>query len=145
MWWLLEVIKKLYDILTKYEAVYLFYLVPIAYFMSIVVRLVYYKLKYHQKIYFRDIIAMTTMILIFLDYVNYLRLLITGTGKVLPLLAFIIKYALGFLLWAWMFWYSYKVHLKRNLTVKNLKKRWAVIAFVGTMFLILLVIGIVVS
>jgi hypothetical protein len=148
MAWLYEVLKvleKLYEVLTKYEAVYLFYLVPIAYFMSIVIRLIYYKLRYHQQIYFRDIIAVATMILIFLDYVNYLRLLITGTGRILPFTAFVIKYALGFLLWAWMFWYSYKVHLKRNWTVKNLKKRWAVIAFIGTMCIILVVIGIVVS
>lgn len=89
--------------------------------------------------------AVTTMVLIFLDYVNYLYLLFTGTGEVLPFPAFIIKYAFGFLLWAWMFWYSYQVHLKRKLIGRDLKKGRIVIAWVVAMSLILLVIGIVVS
>jgi hypothetical protein len=136
---------RLYYIIVKNETVYLFYLVPIVYFMTIVVRLVYYKLKYHQRIYSRDVIATATMILIFLDYVNYLYLRYVTTGRPLPPFALLIKYTIGFLLWAWMFWYSYKVHLKRNLTAVNLKKRWVVIAFIGTVFVILLVIGAVVS
>jgi hypothetical protein len=135
----------LYKILTKYEAVYLFYLVPIVYFMSIVIRLVYYKLKYHKKLAYRDIMAVATMLIIGLDYINYLRLLVTGTGKVLPFIAFLIKYTLGFLLWAWMFWYSYKVHLKRNLTGENLKKWRVVIICIISIIIILLIIGIVVS
>ena len=135
----------LYKILTKYEAVYLFYLVPIVYFMSIVIRLVYYKLKYHKKLVYRDIMAVATMLIIGLDYINYLRLLVTGTGKVLPFIAFLIKYTLGFLLWAWMFWYSYKVHLKRNLTGENLKKWRVVIICIISIIIILLIIGIVVS
>ncbi len=60
--------RHLYEILTKYEAVYLFYLVPIAYFISIVARLLYYKLKYRQKLSYGDVIATTTMLIIRLDY-----------------------------------------------------------------------------
>jgi hypothetical protein len=89
--------------------------------------------------------AVATMLLIGLDYVNYLYLLITGTGKVLPFTAFIIKYTIGFLLWAWMFWYSYKVHLKRNLTRENLKKGRIVLVCIISVIIILLVIGVVVS
>ena len=58
----MEIMRHLYNVLTRYEAVYLFYLVPIIYFMSIVVRLVYYKLKYHQKVFLRDIMAAATII-----------------------------------------------------------------------------------
>jgi hypothetical protein len=85
------------------------------------------------------------MLLIGLDYVNYLYLLISGTGKLLPLRELIIKYTIGFLLWAWMFWYSYKVYLKRSLTKENLKKQRVVIVCVFSMFIILVIIGMVVS
>ena len=140
-----EVFDRGYDILTKYEAVYLFYLVPIAYFVSIVFRLIYYKLKYHKKLMLRDVMAVATMVLIGLDYINYLYLLITQTGRLLPFSAFVIKYTIGFLLWAWMFWYSYKVYLKRSLTKENLKKGRVVIACIASMLFILLVIVVVVS
>ena len=140
-------LHNIYAVLTRSEAVYLFYLVPIAYFMTIVARLIYYKLKYHIQIYFRDIIAVATMLLIFLDYLNYLYLLISRTGRVLPFTAFLIKYTIGFLLWVWMFWYSYKIYVKNNLRDKSahLKKKEAVIVCVGSMFIILLIIGLVLS
>ena len=142
----LEIVDKFYEVLTKYEAVYLFYLVPIAYFLSIVVRLVYYKLKYHKKLFPRDIMAVATMLLIGLDYVNYLYLLITGTGRVLPFVAFVIKYTFGFLLWAWMFWYSYQVYIKRSSLTKEVLKKGRVVGIcIASMFLILLVIVLVVS
>jgi len=135
----------LYHVLTKNEAVYLFYLAPITYFTSIVVRLVYYKVKYHEKVALRDVMAMATMVVIVLDYVNYLYLLTSGTGKVLPISAIFIKYTFGFLLWAWMFWYGYHVHLKRRLINANLKKWRVVVACVVSVILILIVIGIVLS
>ncbi len=140
------ILSKMYDVLTKYEAVYLFYLVPIAYFVSIVFRLIYYKLKYHKKLYPRDIMAVATMLLIGLDYINYLYLLISGTGEVLPFPRFLIKYTFGFLLWLWMFWYSYQVYLKRNLTKEVLlKKGRVVLACLISMLVILAVIIIVVD
>lgn len=140
-------LRGIYTVLVKNEAVYLFYLVPIAYFMTIVGRLIYYKLKYHLPIYFRDIIAGATMFLIFVDYINYLRLLVSGTGKVLPFPALFVKYTIGFLLWMWMFWYSYQVHLKNSLKGKHfhLKRRHAVVLFVVAMVIILLIIGIVLA
>jgi len=85
------------------------------------------------------------MFLIGLDYVNYLYLLVTGTGQVLPVTAFLIKYTLGFVLWTWMFWYSYKVHLKRNFTGEALKKGSVIVACIASMLVILLIIGFVVS
>lgn len=135
----------LYRALTQNVAVYLFYVVPIAYFASIIIRLVYYKLKYHHKLLLRDVMAAATMLVIVLDYTNFLYLFVTGTGERLPIGALFIKYTLGFLLWMWMFWYSYKVHLKRSLTRKNLKKHSVVIAYVFSMLVILVVIAIVVS
>lgn len=141
----LDALMKIYEVLTRNEAVYLFYLVPIVFFMSIVLRLMFYKLKYHKKLVPRDLMALATMLLIFLDYLNYLYLLVTGTGQVLPITAFITKYTFGFLLWAWMFWYSYQVHLKRNLTKEALKKGRVVLAWAVSMFIILVVIVAVVS
>jgi hypothetical protein len=148
MWQLLsEILTNIYAVLTKSESVYLFYLVPITYFMTIVTRLMYYKLKYRLPVYFRDVIAIATMLLIFLDYVNYLYLLVSGTGRVLPFTAFLLKYTIGFLLWAWMFWYSYKIALKNNLhgNSAHLKKKQAVIVCICSMLLILLIIGVVLS
>ena len=140
------ILSKIYDVLTRYEAVYLFYLVPIAYFVSIVFRLVYYKLKYYEKLYPRDLMAVATMLLIGLDYINYLYLLISGTGKILPFPAFLIKYTFGFLLWTWMFWYSYQVYLKRNLMREAfLKKGRVVLVCIVSMLVILTVIVIVVA
>ncbi len=137
--------RHLYEILTKYEAVYLFYLVPIAYFISIVARLLYYKLKYRQKLSYGDVMATATMLIIGLDYVNYLYLLVSGTGKVLPLTAFLIKYTFGFLLWAWMFWYSYKVHIQKHLAEHRIKRGHVILICIVSMLVILLAIGIVVA
>ena len=144
---LINVFFEAYTVLTKSASVYLFQLVPIAYFMTIVTRLMYYKLKYRMKVYFRDIISLATTLLILLDYINYLRLLITGTGQILPFNAFIIKYAIGFLLWMWMFWYSYHIYVKKPLKDKGgrLKKWHAVFVFVCSIFIILLFIGVVMS
>lgn len=142
---LIDASIKVYEVLTRNEAVYLFYLVPIVFFMSIVARLMFYKFKYHKKLYPRDLMAAGTILLIFLDYVNYLYLLISGTGQVLPFSAFVTKYTFGFLLWAWMFWYSYQVHLKRNLTREALKKGSVILACVVSMLVILVVIVAVVS
>ncbi len=142
-----EIFLNIYRVLTKSESVYLFQLVPIAYFMTVITRLLYYKLKYRIQIYFRDIISLATTLLILLDYVNYLRLLISGTGRVLPAMAFFTKYTIGLLLWTWMFWYSYQIHIKNSLKGKGgrLKKHHAIIVFVGSMVVILVLIGIVVS
>jgi hypothetical protein len=148
MWQALaETLQDIYKVLTKSESVYLFQLVPIAYFMAIISRLIYYKLKYRIQIYFRDVISLATILLILLDYVNYLRLLITGTGKFLPFEAFIIKYTIGFLLWMWMFWYSYEIHVKNSLKGRgaHLKKRHAIVVFLGSMLVILIFIAVVVS
>lgn len=141
----MEFIDLIYRALTKYVAVYLFHLVPIAYFASIVFRLMYYKFKYHQKISYGDKLAALTVLVIVLDYVNYLYLLISQTGKILPRRELIIKYTIGFLLWSWMLWYSYKAHLQRHLTKENLKKHRVIIAWIFSMFFILTVIGIVFS
>jgi hypothetical protein len=148
MWYfLIKVLHNIYAVLIKNEAVYLFYLVPITYFMTIVARLIYYKLKYHVQIYFRDVISVATMMVIFLDYLNYLYLLVTGTGQVLPFRVFLIKYTIGFLLWGWMFWYSYKIHLRNSIQGQKayLKKKQAVLVCFCSMFIILLIIGIVLS
>lgn len=144
---LIDTLLGIYKVLTKNETVYLFQLVPIAYFMTIVARLVYYKLKYRIQIYFRDVISVATILLILLDYINYLRLLATGTGRILPFTAFIVKYTIGFLLWMWMFWYSYQIHVKNSLKGRHvhLKKGHAVLVFLVTMFIILVIIGVVVS
>ncbi len=133
-----------YRALTKNVSVYLFYVVPIAYFTSIIIRLIYYKLKYDKRLAFRDVMAAATMLVIVVDYVNFLYLFITETGKVLPPSAIYIKYTFGFLLWAWMFWYSYRVHLKRSLTKEYLKKHRVVIAWILSMLIILAVIVLVV-
>ena len=143
----LEIFSKIYQVLTKSESVYLFQLVPIAYFMTIITRLLYYKLKYRVQIYFRDVISLATTLLIVLDYVNYLRLLITGTGKILPQTAFFTKYAIGLLLWTWMFWYSYQIYAKNSLKGNGgrLKKHHAILVFLGSMLVILILIVLVVA
>jgi hypothetical protein len=143
MWTSLAKIPEgIYSVLTTSQAVYLFWLVPIAYFLSIIVRLFYYKLKYRLPLYFRDFIAVATIILIFSDYLNYLRLLVSGTGKVLPIAALLIKYSIGFLLWAWMFWYSYQIHIKNSLKGQNfyVKKWHAVLVFAASVVVILVII-----
>ncbi len=141
----MELLHLIYHALTRHVAVYLFYLVPIAYFASIVLRLLYYKIKYRQNISHGDILAVLTVLVIALDYINYLYLLISQTGQVLPMRELIIKYSIGFLLWSWMLWYSYKVHLKRHLTKENFQKHRVIIAWLFSMLVILTVIGVVLS
>jgi len=142
---LLEFAGKIYTILTRNEAVYLFYLIPIVYFSSIVLRLVYYKVKYRQPLFARDLMAVGTMVLLVADYINYLRLFLSKTGTVLPFSAFVIKYLFGFLLWAWMFWYSYHVYLRKNLTKEALKKGRVVLLYAGLVFVVLLLVAFAVA
>ncbi len=69
-------------------------------------------------------------------------LLVNGTGKVLPLTAFLIKYTFGFLLWAWMFWYGYKVHIQKHLAEHRIKEGHVILICIVSMLVILLAIRI---
>lgn len=133
----------IYEALIEYRSVYVYQLVPILYFISIFSRLMYYKCKYGRKIFLRDILTLITLIILVLDYVNYLYFFVAKTGRVLSFTEFLIKYSLGTILWIWMFVYHYEVCVRKDLlSAYPFRKRNAIFAYAICMILILFLIGV---
>jgi len=140
----MQILLGIYTALIKYHSVYIYQLVPIFYFTWIFGRLIYYKCKYGKGILLRDVLTLITLVVLILDYGHYLYLFVAGTGQLLSLPGFLIKYSLGTILWIWMFIYHYEVCVRKNLireySLKDTKK--AIFAYVLCVILILFLIGV---
>ena len=137
--------QQLYKVFTTYEGMYIFYLIPIVYFLTIVFRTVYSQTRLHKQIGARGVIAAVAILLIFLDFVYYLYLFLSKTGKILPSNILFVKYAVGFFLWIWVLWYSYKVYFARHVAGEQFTKRRATLIALCVGSIVLGIVGIVVS
>ena len=137
--------QLLYKGFTSYEGVYLLYLVPIIYFIIIVVGVLASKRRLHQRIGAKDVIAVLAIGFITLDFINYAYLFFTKTGVLLQPLHLLIKYIAGFFMWLWIFWYSYQHYFARLVAGEQFSKRRTelILMCVGT--LVLAVVGILLS
>lgn len=140
----MQTLLGIYTVLIKYRSVYIYQLVPIFYFTWIFGRLMYYKCKYNKKIFLKDILTLITLIVLVFDYGHYLYLFVAGTGQLLSLPEFLIKYSLGTLLWIWMFIYHYEVYVRNNLLKEHSPKERKKAIFAYTLSVILILFLIVV-
>jgi hypothetical protein len=133
----MNLIVSFYTALVKHESVSIFQLVPILYFTWVFGRLIYYKFKY-TKILLRDVLTLFTLVALALDYVYYLYAFARGSGQLLSVPGFLIKYSLGAILWTWMFIYHYSVITKDS----PLDRKKAIFVYALAMLLILFLISI---
>lgn len=137
--------QLLYKGFTSYEGVYLLYLVPIIYFISIVVGVLASKRRLHQRIGAKDVIAVLAIGFITLDFINYAYLFFTKTGVLLQPLHLLIKYIVGFFMWLWIFWYSYQHYFARLVAREQFSKRRTGLILMCLGSLALAVVGILLS
>ena len=137
--------QQLYTVFTTYEGMYIFYLIPIVYFVTIVFKTVYPKIRLQTPIGVHGIIAAVAISLISLDFVYYLYLFLSGTGKPLPETWLLVKYMIGFFLWLWVFWYSYKVYFARHVAGKHFTTRRVTLVGLCIGSLVLGIVGIAIS
>jgi hypothetical protein len=137
--------QLIYTAFTAYEGVYIFYLLPVVYFVVIVFSVIFSKHKLRQPIKIKDVMAMVAIVLIFLDFGNYLYLFLTKTGELLPPSYLLIKYVIGFFLWLWTFWYSYKGYFARRTAGEQGRKRQLGLVWMGVGSLVLAFVGIIIS
>ena len=137
--------QLLYKGFTSYEGVYLLYLVPIIYFIIIVVGVLASKRRPHQHIGAKDVIAVLAIGFITLDFINYAYLFSTKTGVLLQPLHLLIKYIAGFFMWLWIFWYSYQNYFARLVAGEQFSKRRTGLILMCLGTLVLAVVGILLS
>ncbi|MDY0094228.1 MAG: hypothetical protein RBT80_16155 [Candidatus Vecturithrix sp.] len=135
--------QQLYHLFTAREGVYIGYCVPIAYCTIIVLQVFSTKRLIPKQFGIKDILTIIVFLVLVADFANYLYLLLTHTGQLLPGNALFVKYMIGFFLWLWVAWYSYKGYFTRRTAGERLRKRrmslvWAcvatfVLAFIGGM------------
>jgi hypothetical protein len=137
--------QLLYKGFTSYEGVYLLYLVPIIYFIIIVVGVLASKRRLHQRIGAKEVITVLAIGFITLDFINYAYLFFTKTGVLLQPLHLLIKYIAGFFMWFWIFWYSYQHYFTRLVAGEQFSKRRTGLIFMCVGSLVLAVVGILLS
>ena len=137
--------QQLYSALTTYPGMYICYLFPIVYFLGLISNIISSMIRRHIPIGVKDVISGVGICLILLDFLRYLYLFLTHTGRLLPYTALVIKYGLGFLLWIWVLWYSYEKYLNRRVAGEQFTKRWAILIGFCVGSIALVFIGIKVS
>ena len=138
-------LQQLYNALTTYEGMYVFYLIPIGYFLVIVVNSAYSRIKHQQPIGLQGILAVLSILVICADFVNYLYLFFSRTGTLLHTTALFIKYGVGFLMWLYVIWYSYHTYFSRHVAGQFFKRRVTILVTLMVGSLVLGGIGIAIS
>ena len=137
--------QSIYTVFTTYDGVYIFYLVPIVYFIVIVLNVISSRHKEHQRIGIKDLSVVAAILLILLDFVYYLYLFFSKTGELLQPRNLLIKYAVGGILWLWIFWYSYERHFARHVAGERFKARYVNLLWIFGGSLVLAVVGVMMS
>lgn len=116
--------QSLYTILTTREGMYIAYAVPIGYCLMIVGKAVLAKRAGHGRLGLGDMITLIALLLIALDFVYYLYLFVSHTGRLLPARYLFPKYVGGGVLWIWVAGYLYLTHLAPQRAGEQGKSRY---------------------
>ena len=135
-------LPQLYEVFTTYEGMYLCYLIPIIYFSGVVFTTLLTNRKLRKHAGMAGMIAAIAMMFITLDFVNYLYLLFTKTGKLLPPTLLSLKYVIGLGFWGWVVVYCYRAYFSRQAAGKLFRQRLLVFGLVIVMAMILAGLGI---
>jgi hypothetical protein len=137
--------QSLYTVFTAYEGGYIFYGVPIVYFIVIVLNVISSRHKERQRIGMKDLSVVAAILLILLDFVYYLYLFFSKTGELLQPRNLLIKYAVGGILWLWIFWFSYEGHFARHVARERFKARYVNLLWIAGGSLVFAIIGVMMS
>lgn len=137
--------QLLYKAFIAYEGVYLFYLIPIIYFLIIVVNILSSKHPLRQRIGSQDVITAFAIGFVTLDFIKYVYRFFQKTGEPLQSQYLLTKYTLGSLVWIWIFWYSYKNYFAHHVAGKQFSKRWTGLVLMCVGSFALAVFGIMIS
>lgn len=141
----MRVMEHIYGALTKYIGMYVCYLLPIAYFSSLISTSVLSSIRQQKSIGGRGAVTVIAMGVIVLDFVRFLYLLLTGTGKLLPPAMLFVKYGIGAFAWLLVVWYAYDTHFAPHAAGEHFQRRLATLAVFVVCSLILGGIGMVMS
>lgn len=103
-------LQAIYKALTSHVGMYLCYILPIVYFLIIIAKSVLSRMKKQGGVGAKGLAAIAAIAVIALDFIHFVYLFFSGTGVLLPPGMLFLKYAVGFLMWLWVLWYSYEVH-----------------------------------
>lgn len=137
--------QALYSALTEHAGMYICYLVPIIYLISLVTSIVKGKQAQQKRLGAGDVLAILALLLISLDFGYYGYLFFSRTGRLLPPNILFLKYAGGGLLWIWIIGYCYRMYFTSKAAGDRLKARYMQLVWVLVGTLILGGVGIIVS
>ncbi len=123
-------LQQMYRTLTAHEGMYLCYVVPLGYFVSIIAASAFNDFKVRGQARLGSMAAVVAILGITADFINYLYLFFSKTGKLLPPQVFYAKYALGFVLWGWAIWYAYAAYFSKQAAGARFNKRLLILAVV---------------
>ncbi len=135
----------MYNVFTKFQGVYILYVVPVIYFAIIVFRVIDTKRKEQQAIGVLDKMVAAAAILVAFDFANYLYLYVTGTGTLLPAKVMFVKYLFGFFLWLSILWYSYHGYFDPHVAGKYFRERLGQLGWVCAGICLSAIVGVVIS
>ena len=135
-------LSQLYHVFTTYEGMYLCYMIPIVYFLGVVFTTLLTNRKLRKHAGMAGMLAAIAMIVITVDFVNYLYLFLTNTGKLLPPNLLYLKYLIGLGFWLWVLVYCYRAYFSRQAAGKLFRQRLLLFGLVIVMGMILAGLGI---
>lgn len=135
-------LSQLYHVFTTYEGMYLCYVIPIVYFLGVVFTTLLTNRKLRKHAGMDGMVAAIAMIVITVDFVNYLYLFFTKTGKLLPPNFLYLKYLIGLVFWLWVLVYCYRAYFSRQAAGKLFRQRLLLFGLVIVMGMILAGLGI---
>jgi len=137
--------QTLYSTLTARAGMYICYLVPILYLIGIVVHIVKGKQAQQQRLGAGDLITILALLLVSLDFLYYVYLFFSRTGKLLQPNYLFLKYVAGGVLWIWIIGYIYQMYFTSKAAGGHLKSRYMQLVWVLIGSLILGGVGIMIS
>lgn len=138
-------LQPVYSALTSHEGMYLCYLIPIIYFVFILFKVLSSKQDIQKRPGVGDVIAIIALVLISLDFLYYVYLFFSKTGKLLPSSALFLKYTGGGVLWLWVIGYTYVKHFTRKVSGDQLKARYLNLVWMIVGSIALGIVGAVIS
>lgn len=137
--------QPLYTILTTREGMYIAYVVPIVYCFVMVFNAVSSKRTAQIRIGIGDVGTRIALSLISLDFIYYLYLFLTHTGKLLPARYLFPKYVAGGLLWLWVGGYMYRRYFAPQRAGAQMKSRYLELVGIAGGTLVIGIVGMFIS
>lgn len=113
-----------YTALTARAGMYICYLVPLVYLYAILARILREKRTQQKRIGSGDVITILALILVSVDFLYFLYLFFSRTGRLLGPNLLFLKYTVGGVLWLWIIGYIYRMYFAPKAAGASLKSRY---------------------